>query len=175
MDAVTASRLHVPMQIGELANYRDYLDHYRRTLERQCGGLSPEQLASRSVAPSTLSLLGLIRHLAYVEQTWFRRALQGLTDEPRLFTDPGDPDFEFNAISGTREEVDEALAAWRDQITLADAWLDTQSDETMGTQLASDGRTGTHRDVLVHLIEEYARHAGHADLLREQIDGATDL
>ncbi|MGZ6733714.1 MAG: DinB family protein [Nocardioides sp.] len=165
------------MQTGELANYRDYLNHFRTTLERQCSGLSPAQLASRSVAPSTLSLLGLVRHLAYVEQTWFRRALQGLTDEPRLFTDPSDPDFEFNAITGTQEEVDEALAAWRDQIELADAWLETQGDETMGMELVTnrDGRTGTRREVLVHLIEEYARHAGHADLLREQIDGTTGL
>jgi uncharacterized damage-inducible protein DinB len=165
------------MDPGELATYRDYLQHFRRTIENQCADLSPAQLASRSVPPSTLSLLGLLRHLAMVEQTWFQRALQGRTEEPRLFTDPADPDHEFNAIAGTQEEVDEALAAWHDQIAQADAWLDAQSDQTMSEQLAfnRDGRTATKREVLVHLIEEYARHAGHADLLRERIDGRTGL
>ena len=75
------------MQPGELATYRDYLDHYRHTVARQCADLSPEQLATRSAAPSTLSLLGLLRHLAMVEQTWFQRALQGRTDEPLLADD----------------------------------------------------------------------------------------
>lgn len=162
---------------GELATYRDYLTHFRHTLERQCADLTPEQLATRSAPPSTLSLLGLVRHMAYVEQTWFRRALQGHTDEPRLFTDPSDRDFEFNAITGTQAEVDEAFAAWRHQVGLADSWLDSQTDETMGDLLAvnRDGRTGAKREVLVHLVEEYARHAGHADLLRERIDGRTGL
>jgi uncharacterized damage-inducible protein DinB len=165
------------MDSGELATYRDYLDHYRRVIERQCADLTPEQLVTRAVAPSTLSLLGLLRHMAYVEQTWFQRALQDHTDEPRLFTDPADPDHEFNAITGTPAEVEEAYAAWRDQIARADAWLETQSDESMAEELAlnRDGRTGTKREVLVHLIEEYARHAGHADLLRERIDGRTGL
>jgi uncharacterized damage-inducible protein DinB len=165
------------MASGELATYRDYLDHYRGVIERQCADLTPEQLASRAVAPSTLSLLGLLRHLAYVEQTWFERALQGRTDEPRLFTDPSDPDHEFHAITGTQAEVDEAFALWRAQIARADAWLDGQSDATMAEEIAfnRDGKVATKREVLVHLVEEYARHAGHADLLRERIDGRTGL
>jgi uncharacterized damage-inducible protein DinB len=165
------------MESSELATYRDYLGHYRGVIERQCADLAPEQLALRSVPPSTLSLLGLLRHLAYVEQTWFQRALQNRTDEPRLFTDAADPDHEFNAVTGTQAEVDEAYAAWRDQIARADAWLDTQSDASMAEELTlnSDGRTGATREVLVHLVEEYARHAGHADLLRERIDGRTGL
>jgi len=165
------------MHTGELATYRDYLDHYRGVIERQCADLTPDQLATRAAQPSTLSLLGLLRHLAMVEQTWFARALLGITDEPRLFRESGDPDEEFNAITGTRDEVDEAFAAWREQITRADAWLETQSDATMAEELAfnRDGRVATKREVLIHLIEEYARHAGHADLLRERIDGRIGL
>ena len=163
--------------VGELATYRGYLTNFRLTLELKCRDLTPEQLATRSAAPSTLSLLGLVRHMALVEQLWFQRALQGDTRDPKLFTDPADRDHEFNAITGTQEEVDEAFAAWRDQIARADAWLDTQDDATMAEELSFNrhGRTATKREVLVHLIEEYARHCGHADLLRERIDGRTGV
>ena len=160
---------------GELANYRDYLTHYRDALRRKCADLNPEQLAARSVPPSTLSLLGLVRHMAYVEQAWFQRALQGNLDEPRPFTDPGDRDFDFNAAVGSVECVDEAFAEWDRQIARADEWLDTQDDESMGADVVynSDGETCPVRDILVHMVEEYARHCGHADLLRECIDGVT--
>ncbi|WP_235531226.1 MULTISPECIES: DinB family protein [unclassified Nocardioides] len=160
---------------GELANYRDYLGEYRKMFGRKCEDLSPEQLATRSVPPSTLSLLGLVRHMAYVEQAWFQRALQGNLDEPRPFTDPSDRDFDFNAAVGTAECVEDAFTEWRRQIALADEWLDTQDDESMGADVVynSDGETCPVRDILVHMVEEYARHCGHADLLRECIDGVT--
>ena len=82
-----------------------------------------------------------------------------------------------SAWAASQEEVDEAFAAWRDQIARADAWLDTQDDATMAEELSFNrhGRTATKREVLVHLIEEYARHCGHADLLRERIDGRTGV
>jgi uncharacterized damage-inducible protein DinB len=160
---------------GELANYRDYLDHYRSTLERTCSALTPEQLATRSVPPSTMSLLGLVRHLAFVEHAWFQRALQGNLDEPRPFKDPADHDLDFNGAVGTQECVDEAFAEWRRQVARADEWLDAQDDTGMARVVVynSDGETTPVRDVLVHMVEEYARHCGHADLLRECIDGVT--
>ncbi|GAA3648223.1 hypothetical protein GCM10022237_04810 [Nocardioides ginsengisoli] len=159
----------------ELTNYRDYLTQYRRTLARKCAGLGPADLARRSVPPSTLSLLGLVRHMAYVEQAWFQRALQANLDEPRPFTDPDDRDFDFNQAVGTQECVDEAFAEWERQIARADAWLDAQTDATMAAEVVynSDGETAPVRDIVVHMIEEYARHCGHADLLRECIDGTT--
>lgn len=160
---------------GELATYREYLTNFRLTLELKCRDLTPEQLATRSAAPSTLSLLGLVRHMAHVEHTWFQRALQGRTDEPRPYFDPDDRDVEFNAVTGTQAEVDEAFTTWRDQVARADAWLDTQHDAAMAEEVVynRDRQLGTKRDILVHLIEEYARHCGHADLLRERIDGRT--
>lgn len=160
---------------GELASYRHHLARYRTTLERTCAGLTPEQLATRSVRPSTLSLLGLVRHLAYVEQAWFQRALQAALDQPRPFTDPADQDLDFNAAVGTQECVDEAFAEWRRQVARADEWLDAQDDAAMARVVVynSDGATTPVRDILVHMVEEYARHCGHADLLRECIDGVT--
>jgi len=156
---------------GELATYREYLTNYRLTLELKCEGLDAEELARRSVPPSTLSLLGLVRHMARVEQFWFRLALQGLP-EARLYAEDGDGG--FARADGTQECVDEALARWKEQIALADVWLDGQTDASMAdVKEFRDGETGSVRDILVHMVEEYARHCGHADLLRECIDGRT--
>ena len=159
--------------VGELATYREYLDNYRLTLELKCRELSPEQLATRSVPPSTLSLLGLVRHLAQVEHSWFQRALQGRLDERRPFWSADDRDLDFNGAVGTPECVDEAFTEWRLQVARADEWLKTRTDESLGEEVVynGDGETTSVRDILVHMIEEYARHCGHADLLRECLDG----
>ncbi|WP_418059767.1 DUF429 domain-containing protein [Pimelobacter simplex] len=156
----------------ELANYRDYLGEYRKTLARKCAGLAPADLARRSVPPSRLSLLGMVRHMARVEHFWFQMALQGRPG-PRLHDDDGDAG--FAQVEATQAAVDEADAAWREQVALADAWLDLQTDATLGEVVTfRDGtETASVRDILVHMIEEYARHCGHADLLRECIDGTT--
>ncbi|GAB2986441.1 DinB family protein [Nocardioides montaniterrae] len=160
---------------GELATYREYLSNYRLTLAMKGDRLSPEQLATRSVPPSTMSLLGLIRHMAYVEHAWFQRALQANLDEARPFTDPANRDADFDGAVGTKECVEEAIEAWEHEIARAEAYLDTLGDDDLGTAhpINRDGATATVRDVLVHMIEEYARHCGHADLLRECIDGRT--
>lgn len=156
---------------GELANYRDYLDQYRATLERKCADLSPEQLATRAVPPSALSLLGMVRHLARVEHFWFQRALAEV-DAPRIYDDG---DAGFAEVEPTEAAVAEAWAAWREQVAIADAWLDAATDDGLGRVVTFRGGTDSAsvRDILVHLIEEYARHCGHADLLRECLDGTT--
>ncbi len=161
--------------VGEVATYAEYLRNYRLTLELKCRDLTPEQLAARSVPPSTMSLLGLVRHMAYVEHNWFQRVLQGNLAEPRPFTDPADPDVEFTGAVGTPDCVEDAFARWRHEVARAEEYLAEQSEETMGEVVAynGDGATVSVRDVLVHMIEEYARHCGHADLLRECIDGRT--
>jgi len=159
---------------GELATYRFYLDGHRRVLQAKCEGLSPEQLAAASLAPSELSLLGLVRHLGRVEHVWFRMVIDGHADEPML--DADDPTGGFRSIAPTAESAAEAFARWHEQIAYADGVLDALGDEDLGgTRLTRHGEETTIRDVLVHMIEEYARHAGHADLLREQIDGTTGL
>jgi len=159
--------------VGELATYRDYLRHYRLTLELKCEDLGPEDLAKQSVPPSDLSLLGLIRHMARVEQSWFQRVLKENLELPRL--DADDPTGGFHKVEPTQESVDEAFASWREQVAAADEWLDSIDDSVLGeTRDVGRGDEPTSiRDILVHMIEEYARHAGHADLLREVIDGRT--
>ena len=159
--------------VGELATYREYLGNYRLTVELKCEGLDADALARRSVPPSTMSLLGLVRHLARVENLWFQRVLQGRTDEPRPYERADDHDWEFTGAVASPEVVQEAIATWHQQIVKADEWLDAVDEADLGREVPHHDGTVAYRDVLVHLIEEYARHAGHADLLRECIDGRT--
>jgi uncharacterized damage-inducible protein DinB len=158
---------------GEKATLREYLSNYRLTLDMKCGGLEAEQLARRSVPPSTLSLLGLIRHLAQMENHWFQRVLQARTDQPRLYKRDDDRDADFSGAVADPAVVDEAFAAWKAEIAAADEWLDALDEDDLGREVPFDDDTVSVRDVLVHVVEEYARHAGHADLLRECIDGRT--
>jgi len=158
-----------PSPAGERAVLLDYLTYQRQTLELKCTGLDAAALARRSVEPSTMSLLGLVRHLADVERTWFRQRLAGM-DVVRRFSTPEDPDGDFDGAAPQDLLVEQAWAAWREEVTFADAWLAAAPDLEVAGQLPG-GEQITLREVLVHMIEEYARHNGHADLLRERIDG----
>src|SRR4051812_16800092 len=149
----------------ERSTLLEYLRAYRLTLEMKCAELTPEQLAQRSVPPSTISLLGLVRHLADVERYWFRQVMAG-KDAPKRY--PGEQEQWLGAI-GETSTVEDAWQAWREEVVFADALIadtDLDADGTM-----RDGQTLQLREVLVHMIEEYARHCGHADLIRECIDG----
>jgi uncharacterized damage-inducible protein DinB len=160
--------------VGEKATYQEYLSNYRLTLEMKCEGLDADQLARRSVPPSTMSLLGLVRHMARVEHSWFQRVLQQRLDLPRLYEREGERDVDWDDAVADPAVVDEAFASWKEQIAAADAWLDALDESRLGAQIPlRDENSVSVRDVLVHMIEEYARHAGHADLLRECIDGRT--
>lgn len=158
---------------GELATYREYLANYRLTIAMKCEGLDADQLARRSVPPSTLSLLGLVRHLAQVENHWFERVLQQRTDGPRLYKREDDSDWDFNGATADPAVVEDAFATWEAERAKADAWLASFEEAELGVEVPMRNETVAPRDVLVHVIEEYARHAGHADLLRECIDGRT--
>ncbi len=155
---------------GEKGVLVDYLEHYRKTLEMKCDGLDAEQLSRRSVPPSTMSLLGLVRHMAAVEHSWFQRQLQG-KDEPRMFGKDEERDADFDQVAADPAMVEEAFALWREQVRAAQDYLTGIDD--LGTTVDLDGHDVEVRDVVVHMIEEYARHCGHADLLRECIDGRT--
>jgi uncharacterized damage-inducible protein DinB len=159
--------------VGEMATYREYLSNYRLTLAMKCEGLDADELARRSVPPSTMSLLGLVRHLAQVENHWFQRVLLGQTEPPRVFKLVDDNDWDFHGAVADSETVDEAFAVWRREIIAAEAWLDEWEQVDLGHEVAMDDGHVSVRDVIVHVIEEYARHCGHADLLRECIDGRT--
>jgi Protein of unknown function (DUF664) len=151
--------------VGERDTLLGFLRDQRLTLEMKCAGLDAADLARRSVEPSTLSLLGLVRHMAAVEQSWFRIRMSG-DSGPRYYRTPEDRDFDFNGAIPDPAVVEESFACWRAEIAFADKYVAAQPD------LGAVGAAGDPlREVLVHMIEEYARHNGHADLLRERIDG----
>jgi uncharacterized damage-inducible protein DinB len=156
---------------GEKGVLVDYLDRYRKTLEMKCEGLDAEQLARRSVPPSTLSLLGLVRHMARVEHSWTRRILEGRIELPRLYRTEEDRDLDFNGAIADDAVVADAWASWHREVDHAQRYLN--GVDSLGERVLVDGDAVEIRDIVVHLIEEYARHCGHADLLREAIDGRT--
>jgi hypothetical protein len=147
----------------------------RLTLELKCAGLDVEAMARRSVEPSTLSLLGLVRHLAEVERATFRAMLAG-QDVPRLFCTDTDRDGDFDGAVPDPRVVDDAWRAWREEVDFASRFvadapsLDVTGDDPLNRH-GSGGGPMSLREALVGMIEEYARHMGHADLLRERIDG----
>jgi len=148
---------------GELATLQDYLRNYRLTLLMKCEGLDAEQLARRSVPPSTMSLLGLLRHLAEDERDW-RNWISDGDREPKLYGSGG---ADFDEAAAEQSQVDDAYSALETEQAATDAALAVHPD--LGERLGRD-RIAV-RELQVHRIEEYARHCGHADLLRECIDG----
>jgi len=148
---------------GELATLQDYLTSYRLTLLLKCEGLDAEQLARRSVPPSTMSLLGLLRHLAEVERDW-RDWISDGDPTPKLY---GERDADFDGAVGEQAAVEAARADLAREQAATDAALAEHPD--LGERLGKDHVAV--RELLVHRIEEYARHCGHADLLRECVDG----
>jgi uncharacterized damage-inducible protein DinB len=153
----------------ERSTLAEYLHAYRLTLELKCADLDAEQLARRSVPPSTMSLLGLVRHMADVESYWFRRVMNG---EQAAFHYRTDDDREgaWEGATADPDQVADAWRSWHEEVAYAEAYVAAAEDLSV-TGRMRDGGTISLREVLVHMIEEYARHAGHADLLRERIDG----
>jgi hypothetical protein len=147
----------------------------RLTLEMKCAGLDAEAMARRSVEPSTMSLLGLVRHLAEVERATFRVLMAG-QDVPRLFCSETDRDGDFDGAVPDPLVVAQAWEAWRAEADFAARFvagapsLDITADDQENHH-GSGGGPMSLREVLIGMIEEYARHLGHADLLRERIDG----
>lgn len=156
-----------PMEAGEKETLTGFLDFQRATLRWKCEGLTPEQLGRRAVEPSTLTLHGLVRHLTEVEVGWF---VGTFTDEPVQdpYTSPDRPDADWTDLDPARYAED--LRRYDEAVERARAAI---ADLDPGYVGSDDGKPVTLRWVLAHMIEEYARHVGHADLLRERIDGAT--
>jgi uncharacterized damage-inducible protein DinB len=159
----------IPRTGDERSTLLAFLAWQRATLARKCVGLEQDQLRIRSAEPSSLSLLGLVRHMADVERGWFRWELAG-EDVPDRYSSPDDRDGAFDNVDTA--DVDEAFAAWSEECARADEIISRRALEATGSHRS--GREVSMRWILNHLIEEYSRHNGHADLLRERIDGATD-
>jgi hypothetical protein len=168
-------REHGPTLGDERITLLEALRRQRLTLEMKCSGLDAEAMARRSVEPSTMSLLGLVRHLAEMERATFRKMMAG-QDVPRLFCSETDRDGDFDGAVADSQVVAEAWDAWRAEVDFATGFvaeapsLDITGDDPLN-QHGSGGGQMSLREVLVGTIEEYARHMGHADLLRERIDG----
>jgi hypothetical protein len=165
-------REHGPRLGDERVTLVESLRCQRLTLEMKCSGLDAEAMARRSVEPSTMSLLGLVRHLADTERATFREMMAG-QDVPRLF---GSGDGDFDGAVPDPQVVAQAWDAWRAEVDFATRFvvgapsLDITGDDPLNQHGSGGGRMSL-REALVGMITEYARHMGHADLLRERIDG----
>jgi uncharacterized damage-inducible protein DinB len=168
MDLATDPREGGTSLGDERATLNEFLRCQRLTLQLKCEGLDAEQLARRAVEPSTLSLLGLVRHMAEVERSWFRRRFAG-QDVPKRYQSEAEPDGDFDGAVADQAVVDEAWAAWREEVAFAEQFACQTELDFVGAD--GEGNPVSLRELLVHMIEEYARHNGHADLLRERIDG----
>ena len=167
--APDVERRFPPRLDDERTSLQAWLDFHRATLLAKCSGLTHEQLATRSCPPSQLSLLGLVRHMAEVEAWWFRSNLTGVPAHG-FFGSEDNPDADFDDLEQmSAEEVFEIYAR---ECAAAD---EVAAGLPLETRFISEqsGRELDLRWIYVHMIEEYARHNGHADLLRESIDGAT--
>jgi len=161
-------RIDPPAAASELDMLLAWLEYHRATLAWKCEDLSPDDLRRRSVPPSTMSLLGLVRHMAEVERGWFQRGVAA-EDAPPLYYSDADPDGDFDNVDTA--DVDEAFRTWNAQCRAADAIIAAHSLDDIDSREDRGGLT--LRWILIHMIEEYARHNGHADLIRECLDGAT--
>ncbi|QKW23495.1 DinB family protein [Kitasatospora sp. NA04385] len=164
-------RTSPPFAADEAVMLGAWLDFHRATLALKCEGLAPEQLRERACPPSSMSLLGLVRHLTEVERHWFRQVLDGQElDASGRYWSEEFPDGDFDLVDGADPVVD--TVAWQEEVAFARSAAEGVSLDAVGKGRWR-GNEVTLRWILVHMIEEYARHNGHADLLRERIDGST--
>lgn len=160
-----------PMTGGERAVLDHWLDLYRETVLLKIAGLDAQQLCSCSVPPSTMSLMGVVRHLTEVEAYWLREVLLDEPNVPDYYCIPDSPDGDFDGVDPATAATD--VATYRTEInrtrSLATGWTDLEGP----VRGLRRGQPVNLRWILTHLIEEYARHLGHMDLLREAVDGRT--
>ncbi|GHH73208.1 hypothetical protein GCM10018793_11500 [Streptomyces sulfonofaciens] len=168
---MTMERIGPPSVAGEREMLRAFLDFHRATLALKCEGLGDEELGRQSMPPSTLSLLGLVRHMAEVERTWFRRVVNG-EDIPLVWSEEGDFQAAYDARGATGPE---AFDAWQAEVERARAIEAAADSLDLVVHCERWGEDVSLRLVMLHLIHEYARHNGHADFLREAIDGTVGV
>jgi uncharacterized damage-inducible protein DinB len=165
------ARTNGPMTGDERAVLDHWLDLYRDTVFLKIAGLDADQLARRAVPPSSMSLIGIVRHLTEVEAYWLRVVLLDEQDVPDYYCTPASPDGDFDDIDPATAAAD--VAAYRRELVTTRANAAAWTDLTSTVRGLRKGNAVNLRWILTHLIEEYARHLGHMDLLREAIDGRT--
>ncbi|MGI9643918.1 MAG: DinB family protein [Ilumatobacteraceae bacterium] len=164
--------VEAPFVGGERESLIGWLAFHRDTLGWKCEGLTPEQLCERPVPPSSMSLIGLVRHMADVERSWFQRFVAGgdPAEVGPIYYGPENPDGDFDDIDPATTDSD--IARWREECALADEVIAATDLDDVRYAERWD-RDISMRWVMGHMVEEYARHNGHADLIRERVDGAT--
>ena len=165
--APNVERHRAPLTADERQMLEAWLDFHRETLLWKCSGLTADQLRRRAIEPSNLSLLGLVRHMTDVERSWFRRRVAG-EELPSLYRTETDADAAFENVDAADAEQD--LVTYQHELELARAAARTKRLDDTFVHPRREAPMQV-RWVYVHMIEEYARHNGHADLLRERIDG----
>ncbi|MEU7133261.1 DinB family protein [Streptomyces sp. NPDC046261] len=168
---MTPERIEPPTIAGERTALEGFLDYQRSTLAMKCAGLDDARLREASVPPSQLTLLGLVRHMADVERHWFRRILAGETAAAPIFYSDEDLDGDFR--TSEQDTAEDAFSVWQAEIAAAREAAGGRSLDDVSVGMRANGERFDLRWILLHMIEEYARHNGHADLIRERIDGAT--
>ncbi|MEH0844260.1 DinB family protein [Micromonospora sp. CPCC 205711] len=165
---MTTERIGPPLRAGERETLRAFLDFHRATLAMKCEGLTDDELRRPASPPSTLTLLGLLRHLAEVERTWFRRVIAA-EDVPLIWSETGDFQAAYDPAGSTGPE---AFEVWRREVEHSRRIeREAESLDVTGHQ-ARWGEDVSLRLVMLHMMHEYARHNGHADFLREAVDGS---
>lgn len=160
-------RVGPPLLGSERETLRAFLDYHRATLAMKCRGLTDEELRQRSMPPSTLSLLGLVRHMAEVERAWFRRVFED-NEAPMVWSDVIDFQAAYDASASTRAE---AFAAWEAEVETSRRIEEEAASLDLAGHQPRWGEDVSLRMVMVHVLLEYGRHNGHADFLREGVDG----
>ncbi|MBM2617570.1 DinB family protein [Actinoplanes sp. LDG1-06] len=166
--APPANRVPEPRTGPERAMLQGWLDWHRQTLLTKCAGLTAEQLRTASAPPSDLTLLGLVRHMSQVERSWFRFRAAGDRTALMIYTLNDNENSDFDDVATADPAAD--LATFTDECAAADAAV---ASLALDHEFSTARGTISVRWVYLHMIEEYARHNGHADLLRERVDGAT--
>lgn len=169
-------RLEPPPAADEVATLLGFLEYQRATFAWKCSGLDAAGLQAR-VGASSMTLGGMMKHLALVEEGWFLRSLHGRDYGPPWNTIDWDADPDWEWRTAAEDTPEQLLALWQDAVARARSAIDEALAEGGMGRLAQrtwpDGRSPSLRWIVCHMIEEYARHNGHADLIRESVDGAT--
>jgi hypothetical protein len=172
------ARTHPSHAADDATMLRSFLDYYRATILRQAEGLDAVQLAT-PLPPTTMTLGGILKHLTWVENYWWVQVLEGGPELPWVPDGAFAADRDWEWTSAREDTWSLLVSRFREAVTGADHALDRALARPEGLDLEAvvpkHGNHATVRWILVHMVEEYARHAGHADLIRESIDGATDL
>ncbi|MEV5242049.1 DinB family protein [Streptomyces cinnamoneus] len=168
---ISPERIDPPTVADERTALEGFLDYHRATLALKCAGLDDVQLRDASAPPSSLTLLGLVRHMADVERHWFRRMLAGETEAGPIHYTDEDLDGDFRVSEGDSWEG--AFAVWQGEVDAAREVARGRALDDLSVGTRANGDHWDLRWIFLHMIEEYARHNGHADLIRERIDGAT--